>query len=65
MNGLKTAALLALMTALLMVIGRLVGGMEGMFVMFIIASLMNVYSYWNSDKLVLKAYNAIPVSLSI
>ena len=62
MNGLKTAALLALMTALLMVIGRLVGGMEGMFVMFIIASLMNVYSYWNSDKLVLKAYNAIPVS---
>ncbi len=62
MNGLKTAALLALMTALLMVIGRLVAGEQGMFVMFIIASLMNVYSYWNSDKLVLKAYNAIPVS---
>lgn len=62
MNGVKTAALLALMTALLMVIGRLVAGAQGMVVMFIIASLMNIYSYWNSDKLVLKAYNAIPVS---
>lgn len=62
MNGLKTAILLALMTGLLMVIGNYVGGTNGLLVMFIFSMGMNLFSYWNSDKLVLKAYDAIPVT---
>lgn len=62
MNGLKTAILLALMTAILMVIGNYVGGTDGLIIMFIISMGMNLFSYWNSDKLVLKAYDAVPVT---
>jgi len=58
MNGVKTAALLALMTALLMALGQYVGGNQGLMVMFVISMAMNFFSYWNSDKLVLSAYRA-------
>lgn len=64
MNNIKTAALMALLSALLMAIGQYVGGLHGLMVMFIISIGMNVFSYWNSDKLVLRAYNAREVQMS-
>lgn len=62
MNNVKTAVLLALMTGLLMVIGQLVAGKTGLLTMFIISMGMNLFSYWNSDKIVLSMYNARQVS---
>lgn len=62
MNQLKTALLLAGLTALLVVLGRWIGGMTGMYVAFAIALVMNVGSYWFSDKIVLSMYHAQPVT---
>ncbi len=60
-NQIKTAFLLAGMTALLIVIGRLIGGRAGMMVAFLLAAAMNFFSYWYSDKIVLRMYRARPV----
>ena len=46
------------MTGLLMLIGGLLGGPRGIEVAFIFAAVMNFVSYWFSDKIVLRAYNA-------
>ncbi|MCI0605201.1 protease HtpX, partial [bacterium] len=62
MNGLKTAALLGLMTALIMGIGHYFGGQQGMILAFVIAAIMNFVSYWFSDKIVLAMYRAKPVT---
>ncbi len=59
---LKTFVLLAVMTALFMAIGYLVGGVVGMAVAFAVALLMNVYSWWNADKIVLRMQGAREVS---
>lgn len=61
MNHLKTFALLAVMTALFMGIGYLIGGDSGMAIALAVAAGMNVFSYWNADKIVLKMYRAQPV----
>jgi len=61
MNHLKTFALLAVMTALFMGIGYLIGGATGMAVALVVAAGMNLFSYWNADKIVLKMYRAQPV----
>lgn len=61
MNHLKTFALLAVMTALFMGIGYLIGGVSGMAIALVVAAGMNVFSYWNADKIVLKMYRAQPV----
>jgi heat shock protein HtpX len=58
MNMMKTAVLLAGMTALFMVIGYGLGGTTGMGVALVAAAGMNLYSYWNSDRMVLRMYNA-------
>lgn len=58
MNHLKTFALLAVMTALFMGIGWLIGGATGMVVALGVAAAMNLFSYWNADKIVLKMYRA-------
>ncbi len=58
MNHLKTFILLAAMTALFMGIGYLVGGAGGMAIAFVVAAGMNLFSYWNADKIVLKMYKA-------
>lgn len=58
MNIIRTAMLLAFMTALFMAVGYLIGGSSGMMIAFIIAMGMNLFSYWNSDKMVLRMYNA-------
>jgi len=57
-NMLKTAVLMAAITALFMAIGSLLGGQQGMVLALIVALGMNFFSYWFSDKLVLKMYNA-------
>ncbi|QOF69556.1 zinc metalloprotease HtpX [Aminobacter sp. SR38] len=61
MNMMRTAMLLATMTALFMGVGYLIGGYGGMTIAFLIAAGMNLFSYWNSDKLVLRMNNAIEV----
>jgi heat shock protein HtpX len=58
MNTLKTAVLLAGMTALFMAIGYALGGQGGMLIALIFAAGMNLFSWWNSDKMVLRMYNA-------
>ncbi|WP_332060045.1 zinc metalloprotease HtpX [Bartonella sp. CB74] len=58
MNIMRTVMLLAFMTALFMAVGYLVGGSNGMVVAFLIAGGLNFFSYWNSDKIVLRMYGA-------
>jgi heat shock protein HtpX len=58
MSFFKTTLLLGLMTGLLMLIGGLIGGRHGVAIFFVIAAVMNFFSYWFSDKIVLKAYGA-------
>lgn len=62
MNYVKTAILLAAMTALFGAIGFALGGAQGMLIALLVAAGMNVYSYWNSDKIVLRAYRAVEVN---
>lgn len=57
-NMMKTAILMAAITALFMVIGSLLGGQTGMMMALVVALGMNFFSYWFSDKMVLKMYNA-------
>ena len=61
MNMMRTAMLLAFMTALFMGVGLLIGGRAGMMIALLIAAGMNLFSYWSSDKMVLSAYRAQPV----
>lgn len=58
MNTMRTAVLLAIMTAVFMAVGYLIAGRSGLVVAFLIALFTNFYSYWNSDKLVLHIYGA-------
>lgn len=60
-NTLKTTLLMAAMTALLLVVGRALGGNEGMVLAFLFAGVMNFGSWWFSDTIVLRMYNAQPV----
>ncbi|HEY0121233.1 MAG TPA: zinc metalloprotease HtpX [Rhizobium sp.] len=58
MNLMRTAMLLAFMTALFMGVGYLIGGQSGMMIAFVAAAGMNFFSYWNSDRMVLSTYGA-------
>lgn len=58
MNFMRTATLLAAMTALFMGIGFMIGGTGGMIIALAIAAAMNLFSYWNADKMVLRMHNA-------
>jgi heat shock protein HtpX len=58
MSYFRTAILLAVMTALFMGIGFLIGGQSGMVVALVVAVAMNLFAYWNSDKMVLSMYGA-------
>ncbi|MCA0921959.1 zinc metalloprotease HtpX [Pseudooceanicola nanhaiensis] len=62
MGYFKTALLMAAMTALFMGIGYLMGGSGGALIALIVAALMNVFTWWNSDKMVLRMHNAQPVT---
>ena len=57
-NLMKTAVLMAAITALFMAIGGMIGGRTGMMLALVVAIGMNFFSYWFSDQMVLKMYNA-------
>ncbi len=61
-NSLKTAILLGLLTGLILLIGDYFGGSQGLYVAFFFALLMNIGSYWFSDKIVLSLYRAREVT---
>jgi heat shock protein HtpX len=62
MNTLKTVFLMTFMVVLLILIGSLIGGRQGMIIAFFFSLVMNAGSYWFSDKIVLMMYGAKPVS---
>ncbi|MFT6072380.1 MAG: heat shock protein HtpX [Alphaproteobacteria bacterium] len=64
MNYTKTFMLIAALTALFGVIGYAIAGVGGMLIALLIAGGMNVFAYWNSDKSVLKHFQAQPVTQS-
>ena len=57
-NLMKTAILMAAITALFMLLGGWMGGETGMVLAFVVALALNFFSYWFSDKIVLKMYRA-------
>lgn len=61
MSTLRTAMLLAAMTALFMCVGFLIGGTGGMMIAFLFAAATNLFSYWNADKMVLSMNRAVEV----
>jgi len=63
-NVFKTGLLLAVLTAMLVVIGGAIGGQQGMVIAFFFAVVMNFFSYWFSDKMVLAMYGAQPIEES-
>ena len=58
MSYLRTAILLAGLTALFMAVGYMIGGPNGALIAFFVAAAMNVFTYWNADKLVLSTQGA-------
>jgi len=61
-NRVKTVLLLTGLTIFLIFVGKLLGGRQGMYLAFILALGMNFFSYWFSDKIVLRMYKAQEVS---
>src|SRR5438093_2404432 len=62
MNMTKTIVLMVGLTVLLVFAGGALAGQQGMIIAFIFASVMNLVSYWFSDKIVLRMYNAREVT---
>jgi heat shock protein HtpX len=60
-NLIKTGFLLAVLTCLLVLVGGAIGGRQGMTIAFILAFVMNIGSYWFSDRIVLSMYGAQPL----
>jgi heat shock protein HtpX len=58
MNTLRTGILMAALMGLFLVIGGMIGGAQGMLIAFVIAGGMNLFAYWNSDKVLLSMYGA-------
>jgi len=65
MNQLKTMMLLAAITALFMALGYTLGGRGGAILALVIAGAMNLFSLWNSDKIVLRMHNARQIDATI
>jgi heat shock protein HtpX len=57
-NWLKTTLLMAAIVALFGAVGMMLGGARGMFVALLLGGAMNLWAYWNSDKMVLRMYRA-------
>ena len=58
MNGMKTAMLLSALTALFMALGYMFGGTGGAVIALVLAAGMNLFTYWNADKIVLRMHHA-------
>lgn len=58
MNGFKTVMLLAALTALFMGLGYTIGGSGGAMIALLVAAGMNLFTFWNADKIVLKMHGA-------
>ncbi|AMO71063.1 M48 family metalloprotease [Sphingorhabdus sp. M41] len=61
MNFMKTTMLLAALTALFMALGYSLGGSGGAIIALLVAAGMNLFTYWNADKIVLKMHNAVEI----
>ncbi len=61
MNNIKTVVLMALLMGVMVAVGGFIGGSHGATIMLFIAIAMNFFTYWYSDKMVLRAYNAQPI----
>jgi heat shock protein HtpX len=57
-NQIRTTVLMALLTVMILLIGQWLGGRQGMLIALLVAAGMNFFSYWFSDKIVLRMYNA-------
>jgi heat shock protein HtpX len=64
LNGLKTAMLLAALTALFMALGYMFGGTGGGAIALLAAAGMNLFTYWNADRIVLRMHNAREVDMA-
>jgi heat shock protein HtpX len=64
MNHLKTFVLLAALTALFGGVGYMIGGAGGMLIALGVAAAMNLFAYWNADKMVLSHFRAVPADAS-
>ncbi|MBM9594546.1 zinc metalloprotease HtpX [Roseitranquillus sediminis] len=62
MGYVRTALLMAAMTALFMGVGYLLGGGSGAIIALVVAAAMNAFTWWNSDRMVLRMHNARPVA---
>jgi len=62
MNGVKTAFLLTLIMVLFLLVGQAIGGQDGLIIAFILALGFNFFSYWYSDRIILKVYKAKEVT---
>lgn len=60
-NSLRTVFLMTLAAVLFMLVGQVLGGSTGLIIAFVVAMAMNFFSYWKSDKMVLRMYDAQPV----
>ena len=60
MNTMRTGLLLAALTGIFMAVGYLLGREQGMAIAFVVAAGMNLFAYWNADKMVLRMYGAQP-----
>jgi heat shock protein HtpX len=58
MNGIKTAFLLTAIMVLFLLVGQALGGQEGLVIAFVLALVFNFFSYWYSDKIILRVYKA-------
>ena len=63
-NLIRTGVLIAAMTALFMAVGYFIGGQSGMMIAFVVAAGMNLFAYWNADKMVLSMQGAVEVDPS-
>jgi len=61
MNGIKTVLLLGALTGLILFVSGAIGGRNGLLMGLVFAGLMNLFSYWFSDKIVLAMYRAKPI----
>ena len=64
MGYIKTCLLLSVLTLLFIFVGFAIAGESGALIAFVIAFMMNIFAYWNSDKIILKMYKAKQIDVN-